>query len=549
MAIRLADTARPNNYVDAEHQGTFPVAYAEDIWFADGTRLSEKTFDGQSIQVDELPVAGATQVGNVYQYIGESGTYEHGCFYECVQKSGVYGWKELRVIKNAVVNTDTEPTDGDYASGSVIVYSGEDTYGYKKGHHYKYVKNESHTLYLFAGYNPDTQVTSYLRVLEDVLVEGAHIYNTIGQCTGYIVSVDRLNVSYYSIVDDEVLTTVLYSLASPDTFNITGYIDIGGGGSGESTTLYADNPIGSIIPYGGANAPNGWLICNGQAVSRTTYADLFDAIGTTFGSGDGSTTFNIPDLRNRAVMGAGTNGALGASQNDTTAKNGLSGVTTSAGTHSHSVLAYTGAKAAIANIYPKTVIGSNMESYTGSYVENADYGGTERPYVQSAGAHIHNVTISSSDNETRPKNVRVNYIIKASHTPVPADFSDAVDEAIAEELHYNARVNTNVRAFLTSTQVHTFTATKTGLLKAYMHKNGSGYTARLFVNGVSIDQLSCFGEDSSGTTLPWIANGGIDMTLSAFVKEGDVVKIDSDESGSASTDSWYLYATVLQYKA
>ena len=44
MAIKLADTARPNNYVDQEHLGTYPVAYAEDIWFSDGTRLSEKTF-------------------------------------------------------------------------------------------------------------------------------------------------------------------------------------------------------------------------------------------------------------------------------------------------------------------------------------------------------------------------------------------------------------------------------------------------------------------------------------------------------------------------
>lgn len=124
-----------------------------------------------------------------------------------------------------------------------------------------------------------------------------------------------------------------------------------------------------------------------------------------------------------------------------------------------------------------------------------------------------------------------------------------VNESITEELHYNNRVNTNVRAFITSSQVHTFTASKTGLLKAYMHKSGSGYTARLFVNGVSVDQLSCFGEDSSGTVLPWIADGGIDATLSAFVKEGDVVKIDSDESNSPSTNSWYLYATVLQYKS
>lgn len=56
---------------------------------------------------------------------------------------------------------------------------------------------------------------------------------------------------------------------------------------------------------------NGWLLCNGAAISRTTYANLFDKIGTTYGSGDGSTTFNIPDLRDRYIIGAGTN-ALGA---------------------------------------------------------------------------------------------------------------------------------------------------------------------------------------------------------------------------------------------
>lgn len=56
---------------------------------------------------------------------------------------------------------------------------------------------------------------------------------------------------------------------------------------------------------------NGWLLCNGAAISRTTYANLFDKIGTTYGSGDGSTTFNIPDLRDRYIIGADTN-ALGA---------------------------------------------------------------------------------------------------------------------------------------------------------------------------------------------------------------------------------------------
>jgi microcystin-dependent protein len=62
-------------------------------------------------------------------------------------------------------------------------------------------------------------------------------------------------------------------------------------------------PVGAYFPYGGTAAPAGWLLCNGAAVSRITYAELFDAIGTAYGAGDGSTTFNIPDLRGRTVFG------------------------------------------------------------------------------------------------------------------------------------------------------------------------------------------------------------------------------------------------------
>ena len=63
---------------------------------------------------------------------------------------------------------------------------------------------------------------------------------------------------------------------------------------------------GMMIDYAGTIIPNGrWLICNGNAVSRTVYADLFAAIGTTWGNGDGNTTFNIPDLRRTVTAGVG----------------------------------------------------------------------------------------------------------------------------------------------------------------------------------------------------------------------------------------------------
>lgn len=64
-------------------------------------------------------------------------------------------------------------------------------------------------------------------------------------------------------------------------------------------------PAGRISAYAGSSAPAGYLICNGSAVSRTTYATLFSVIGTTYGSGDGSTTFNLPDLRGRTIIGVG----------------------------------------------------------------------------------------------------------------------------------------------------------------------------------------------------------------------------------------------------
>ena len=72
------------------------------------------------------------------------------------------------------------------------------------------------------------------------------------------------------------------------------------------------NVAGIIDMYGGASVPTGALLCNGSAVSRTTYATLFGVIGTTFGGGDGSTTFNVPDLRGRSPLGAGTGTAAGA---------------------------------------------------------------------------------------------------------------------------------------------------------------------------------------------------------------------------------------------
>ena len=79
--------------------------------------------------------------------------------------------------------------------------------------------------------------------------------------------------------------------------------------AGQYAVLGSQPPSGSVEAFAGSTLPSGWLECDGSAVSRTTYSALFSAIGTTWGTGDGSTTFNLPDFRGLALEGTGTNGS------------------------------------------------------------------------------------------------------------------------------------------------------------------------------------------------------------------------------------------------
>lgn len=69
-------------------------------------------------------------------------------------------------------------------------------------------------------------------------------------------------------------------------------------------------PTGTVLPFAGSTTPNGYLLCDGSAVSRSTYANLFKVIGTTYGAGDGSSTFNLPNLVDRFVEGGSASGAV-----------------------------------------------------------------------------------------------------------------------------------------------------------------------------------------------------------------------------------------------
>jgi microcystin-dependent protein len=140
-------------------------------------------------------------------------------------------------------------------------------------------------------------------------------------------------------------------------------------------------PAGSVIAWSGSSAPSGWVFCDGTAISRTTYAALFAVAGTSYGVGDGSTTFNVPDLRDRLPLGKGTNnGTLGTQTGSMSAS---SATTTASGS---AILSLT------TDTVNDTLASGTKDVSQIAYVTNVTGSG-----------HTHSVTIPTSV---------VNYIIK-----------------------------------------------------------------------------------------------------------------------------------------
>jgi len=142
--------------------------------------------------------------------------------------------------------------------------------------------------------------------------------------------------------------------------------------NGSSWTQNNLTPVGMVSPFAGSVAPGGWLICNGAAVARTgVYAALFGVLSTTYGSGDGSTTFNLPNLLGRTIVGAGTGTRQGEAG---------SGV-------------ISGGTSLSARAIGQWFGDERMQAHTHSF------GGTTDP----AGAHAHNVSESYGTNPANYK--------------------------------------------------------------------------------------------------------------------------------------------------
>lgn len=185
-------------------------------------------------------------------------------------------------------------------------------------------------------------------------------------------------------------------------------------GDGANLTGIVAMPTGAVVPFGGSSAPTGFLLCYGQAVSRTTYATLFGIISTTYGTGDGSTTFNLPDLRGRVVAGQDDMGGVSADRL-TGQTGGVDGDTLggSGGTETHTL---TEAElASHSHGAAKRFVGSDSGTNRNSLVAaQSDIDTAFQGYETSTGGGdllIQNTGSDSAHNNVQPTFI-LNYIIK-----------------------------------------------------------------------------------------------------------------------------------------
>ncbi|MEL7604234.1 MAG: tail fiber protein [Bacillota bacterium] len=179
---------------------------------------------------------------------------------------------------------------------------------------------------------------------------------------------------------------------------------------------------GEMTLWPGGTAPQGWLLCDGSPVSRTDYAALFAVIGTTYGGGDGSATFNIPNLKGRAVVGQNTAdtsfNTLGVTGGEkahilTASEMPVHSHTLtvgSGGAHAHSIRWYNGEYISLSG----SGSGDSSSGYRTGYSSGTVY--HSATLAASAGAHTHTASASNagggSGHNNMPPYIVLNYIIK-----------------------------------------------------------------------------------------------------------------------------------------
>ena len=192
-----------------------------------------------------------------------------------------------------------------------------------------------------------------------------------------------------------------------------------------TSTIQLLTPTGSITQYAGSAAPTGWMFCDGDAISRTTYSALFAVIGTTFGSGDGTTTFNVPNLKGRVPVGRDAT----QTEFDALAETGGSKThtLTSAEMPSHS-------HTADGDLTAASSLGNHSHTANGNLYANTAGSHSHVINISDPG-HGHNLDYSGTQKGTGASISQVGPLGSAAEFPVDGNFTGITASANADGSH------------------------------------------------------------------------------------------------------------------
>lgn len=280
--------------------------------------------------------------------------------------------------------------------------------------------------------------------------------------------------------------------------------------SADSTTYYpvAYVPSGTVNLYAGATAPASWLMCDGSAVSRTTYSELFTAIGTTYGAGDGTTTFNVPNLSGRVPVGLDSGNTDYDALGETGGSNTHTLTSAEMPSHNHNANA-----------------GNSSSTYTGAGLDNSNNAAKNSTGNQSAN-HTHNFNTNAVNLDWNHGHNTGNPSANHYHGGSTSNVGDDV---------YRATQYTNMfGAYDIDTgggYIHGGWSMATNY-RTHAHNFNTGNVSAWHTHGINTANLN-YNHSHSGSTGNNSANHTHDLTHKHNMDHNHTVSLDSTGSGTA----------------
>lgn len=291
-------------------------------------------------------------------------------------------------------------------------------------------------------------------------------------------------------------------------------------------------PLGAIIPFPGGTIPENYLLCDGSAVSRTTYSLLFNVIGTIYGAGDGSTTFNLPDMRGRVPVGVNSNDTDFNAVGKTFGEKSHTLTISEMPNHTH-----TPPENLPVVLHKKTESVAPTSWTTSGTGQDLLYDDASLTGMATGGGQAHNITQPS---------MATNYIIKAFQSAgVVAQVNNQYSTSTTNV--YSASYVNNIADYSTTEKVCGTWMGKPLYRKTLVSVGSTGDNVGL-AHGIptigAVIRSDIFGTNNAGRTYP--AHNGI---FNLYVKTIDTTNVWCNISSGFADTTWKVYVTIEYTKA